>query len=87
MRPSSTNGMRRKKREALFSACFHSLVFLALAAVVLYARERFSMGGIWGLTARLFAILDLGATASIWILYKQRLKEIQGGEEDAAAQY
>ena len=32
-------------------------------------------------------VLALGSIPFIWISLKTRLKEIQGGEEDAAAQY
>ena len=32
-------------------------------------------------------LLELGMIIPVWILLKTRLKEIEGGEEDAAAQY
>ena len=32
-------------------------------------------------------LLELGMIIPVWILLKIRLKEIEGGEEDAAAQY
>lgn len=32
-------------------------------------------------------LLELGMIVPVWILLKTRLKEIEGGEEDAAAQY
>jgi len=32
-------------------------------------------------------LLELGMIVPVWILLKTRLKEIEGGEEDAATQY
>ena len=32
-------------------------------------------------------LLELGMIVPVWILLKTRLKEIEGGEEDVAAQY
>ena len=36
---------------------------------------------------RIISVLELGAIVPVWILLKKRLKEIEGGEEDAAAEY
>ena len=33
------------------------------------------------------SLIDLGAVVPVWIFLHIRLKEIQGGEEDAAAEY
>ena len=41
----------------------------------------------WSAVMLIAGLLELGMIVPVWILLKTRLKEIEGGEEDAAAQY
>ena len=44
-------------------------------------------GGVGSRVTLVVILLELGTIVPVWILLKTRLKEIQGGEEDAASQY
>ena len=87
MRPKNTEAQAQRRKNAILSAALSTAVRLATAAALLwmrYGRDPASF------TAKLFLILivlALGSVPFIWISLKTRLKEIQGGEEDAAAQY
>jgi len=43
--------------------------------------------GFWSAVMLIAGLLELGMIVAVWILLKTRLKEIEGGEEDAATQY
>ena len=76
-----------KKRDALKSACSYTLLCLAASALLLYLRFRYFPEGIMRVVLLLVSLLDLGMIVPIWISFKERCKEIEGGEEDAAAEY
>jgi len=38
----------------------------------------------WSAVMRIAGLLELGMIVPVWIILKTRLKEIEGGEEDAA---
>ena len=75
----------KRRKEAWQSAVSSTLVQL-VSGVVLLALRRYC-GDFWQAVLLILAVLDLGMVIPIWILLKTRLKEIEGGEEDAAAQY
>ncbi len=77
----------RRKKEAKQSAMISSLWLLGSGGLVLFLRYFYHITGFWGAVLLIFAVLDLGMIIPVWILLKTRLKEIEGGEEDAAAQY
>ena len=77
----------RRKKEAFQSSLFSSLWLLLGMAIWLFLRWYGSVQGFWSAVLVILAILNGGAVVPVWILYKQRIKEIEGGEEDAAAQY
>lgn len=77
----------RRRREAWQSALSATVLRLAGAAVLLWLRAALAPESLWSRLLLLCAALDLGTVVPVWILLKQRLKEIEGGEEDAAAQY
>ena len=82
-----TAAQARRRRNAVLSAVLSTLYrFLAVWAL-LWLRESLEPGGFWAKIALLLLVLDLGSIIPIWISLRTRLKEIQGGEEDAAAQY
>lgn len=78
---------RRRKKDAVFSALVTSAILAASAALMLYLRAAFLDGGLGSFLLLILVMLDLGMIVPVWILLKKRIKEIQGGEEDAAAEY
>ena len=72
----------KRRKEAWQSAVSSTLVQLVSGVAL-----RRYCGDFWRAVLLILAVLDLGMVIPIWILLKTRLKEIEGGEEDAAAQY
>ena len=60
---------------------------LIAAVVLLWIRAGMTPGGVGSRVTLGVILLELGTIVPVWILLKTRLKEIQGGEEDAASQY
>jgi len=87
MRQSNTESQRRKKKDALLSAALYTALLACIGALLLYLRHTLQMDGLPGAILAISALLDWGAILPIWITFNQRIKEIEGGEEDAAAQY
>ena len=85
--PNNTDSKSRKRQDALKSAWLYTLFCGGSGAMLLYLRTRYSLGGFWGTLVLLSSLLDLGLIAPVWISFKERIKEIEGGEEDAAAEY
>lgn len=85
--PENTEKQAQRRKDAIFSAVFYSVLCLIAAAVTLMLRSRYNITGFAGVFLILCVVLDLGILIPIFISLKIRLKEIQGGEEDAAAQY
>ena len=83
MTPANT----KRRRDALRGALTATVVQVLTAAVLLWARPQGGVSGFVSLLLLVRAIADLGAILPIWINFRIRLKEIEGGEEDAAAEY
>ena len=83
MTPANT----KRRRDALRGALTATVVQVLTAAVLLWARPLGGVSGFVSLLLLVLAIADLGAILPIWINFRIRLKEIEGGEEDAAAEY
>lgn len=77
----------QRRRDAWHSAWLSSVLLLLSALLLLGLRWYYGLGGFWGALVGIGAISELLAIVPIWFLLKVRLKEIEGGEEDAAAQY
>ncbi len=77
----------QRRRDAWKSVIVATAWLLASGFLLLYLRFRFVPEGFWSAVMLLAAMLELGMIIPVWILLKTRLKEIEGGEEDAAAQY
>ena len=84
--PRLTSAITSRKTDnaALFTSRRHHS---STAAVLLWARLQGGVPGVVSLLLLVLAIADLGAIVPIWINFRIRLKEIEGGEEDAAAEY
>lgn len=76
-----------KKRDAVFSALFYSVLFVSAGAADLWVIYHWHLQGLPRAILIAALLLDLGILIPIWISLKSRLKEIDGGEENAAAQY
>ena len=76
MKPANTDSPSQsaRRKNAILGAASSALMRLASAGFV-------------SKLMLIIIVLDLGSVPLIWISLKTRLKEIQGGEEDAAAQY
>ena len=83
MTPANT----KRRRDALRGALSATAMQAATAAVLLWARLQEGVPGFVTLLLLVLAIADLGAIVPIWINFRIRLREIEGGEEDAAAEY
>ena len=87
--PSNTNGeaQKQRRRDAWKSAIIATVWMLLSASMLLLLRHFYVPKGFWSAVMLIAGLLELGMIVPVWILLKTRLKEIEGGEEDAAAQY
>ena len=85
-----SNSDIKKRRGALLSALVVLLWLAGLVAVVVFAAVEAAREGAIGagaLLVLLYGTLGGAAMVGILIALRQRLREIEGGEEDDAAQY
>ena len=87
--PSNTKGeaQKQRRRDAWKSAIIATVWMLLSASMLLLLRHYYVPEGFWSAVMLIAGLLELGMIVPVWILLKTRLKEIEGGEEDAAAQY
>ena len=87
--PGNTNesAQKRRRRDAWKSTIFATAWMILSASILLLLRKMYVPEGFWCAVLLIVGILELGMIIPVWILLKTRLKEIEGGEEDAAAQY
>ena len=83
-------GQRAQKKDARKGAAFFALVQLAMALLLLWGRSQ--LAGLEGLgwlrlLLLILAVGDLVTIPAVWIVLKQRMKEIEAGELDAARKY
>ena len=76
-----------RRKSAVRGAVFSTLLRLSEAALLLWLRTSLDPAGFSSKLFLILIVLGLGSIPLIWISLRTRLKEIQGGEEDAAAQY
>ena len=84
---ANTDSKALRRRDALKNAVSSSLLQLAAGTLLLWFRSSLEPSRPLAILLLAVALLDFGMMIPIWISLKIRLKEIQGGEEDAAAQY
>ena len=91
MKPKNTDGLtpaqRQRRKNAVWGAVMPSFFRLLSAAALLWLRASLDPAGFVSKLMLIIIVLDLGSVPLIRISLRTRLKEIQGGEEDAAAQY
>ena len=76
-----------RRQDAWKSAIIATVWMLLSASMILLLRHYYVPEGFWSAVMLIAGLLELGMIIPVWILLKTRLKEIEGGEEDAAAQY
>ena len=90
MKPENTDMASRqaqRRKNAVWGAVASSVLRMLTAWACLWMRSGASAGGFVSKLLLIVIVLDLGSILPIWISLRTRLKEIEGGEEDAAAQY
>ena len=76
-----------RRHDAWESTIIATVWMLLSASMLLLLRHYYVPEGFWSAVMLIAGLLELGMIVPVWILLKTRLKEIEGGEEDAAAQY
>ena len=82
-----TRRQAKRRKNALWGAASATILRLVSALALLWLWAGLDPSGFLARLLLIFVVLDLGSIIPIWINLRVRLKEIQGGEEDAAAQY
>ena len=78
---------KERKKAAIRGALISSFWMLLSAVALLGIRWYYGVDGFIGWILLLLGVIELGMIAAVGVLLKQRLREIEGGEEDVAAQY
>lgn len=87
MKPANTDSQAVRRKNAILGAASSTVFRLTVAVITLWLRHGMDPARLTAKVLLLFMVLDIGSIPFIWISLKTRLKEIQGGEEDAAAEY
>ena len=75
-----------RRKNALWGAVSATVLRLVAAAVLLWCRREVD-SAVLSVVLLVLALINLGTIVPLWISFRIRLKEIEGGEEDAAAEY
>ena len=75
-----------RRKMALWGAVSATVLRLIAAAVLLWCRRDVDSAAL-SVFLLVIALVNLGTIVPIWINFRIRLREIEGGEEDAAAEY
>lgn len=86
MKRPGTDAQARRRKTALWGALSATVLRLAAAVLLLWCRSRTDSAAVSVLLLTA-ALMDLGTIVPVWICFRMRMKEIQGGEEDAATEY
>ena len=79
--------IERRKRQAVLSALLNGCWLVLSAVVVLWLRQLLQSREILSILLAVIAGADMLMLLPLAISLRQRLKEIEGGEEDEARQY
>lgn len=86
--PSNTNDSRpQRRKKAISSALLSGAILVLAAAVTLWAQRTFWPEGVLARLLPYNALLYLLLLLPLAVSLKNRLKEIDKGEEDEASQY
>ena len=89
MKPANTESksQQARKRSAILSAVSSTLMRMTSVVLLLWMRAGRDPAALLSKVFLILIVFCLGSIPLILISLKTRLKEIEGGEEDAAAQY
>ena len=89
MKPANTESKSRqaRRKSAILAAVSSTLMRITSVVLLLWMRAGRDPASLLSKVFLILIVFCLGSIPLIWISLKTRLKEIQGGEEDAAAQY
>ena len=91
MKPKNTEGgtgqKKARRKSAVQSAVLFTVMHLAAAGILLWVRAGHDPASFLAKFTLVLTGLELVSVIPLWFSLKARLKEIEGGEEDAAAQY
>ena len=79
--------IERRKRQAILSALVNGCWLVLSAVVVLWLRQMLQSREILSVLLAVIAGADMLMLLPLAVSLRQRLKEIEGGEEDEARQY
>ena len=79
--------IERRKRQAVLSALLSGCCLVLSAVLVLWLRGLLRLGGLLSALMLVMAVADILLLLPLAVSLRQRLKEIEGGEEDEAHQY
>lgn len=79
--------IERRKRQAILSALVNGCWLVLSAVVVLWLRQLLQSREILSILLAVIAGADMLMLLPLAVSLRQRLKEIEGGEEDEARQY
>ena len=79
--------IERRKRQAVLSALLNGCWLVLSAVVVLWLRWLLQPGGLLSALMLVIVGADILLLLPLAVSLRQRLKEIEGGEEDEARQY
>lgn len=79
---------QKERRKNAIKGALGSSFFLALSGTIILAvRWYYQLDGFIGVLLLCWGLMELLMIAVVALILKQRIKEIEGGEEDVAAQY
>ena len=87
MKPANTDSQAVRRKNAVLGAASSGLLRLTVVIVLGWLRSSLDPSQFMAKVLLVLIVLDLGSIPFILISLKTRLKEIRGGEEDAASQY
>ena len=79
--------IERRKRQAILSALVNGCWLVLSAVVVLWLRQLLQSREILSVLLAVITGADMLMLLPLAVILRQRLKEIEGGEEDEARQY
>ncbi len=78
---------KKRRQDAMFSTFFTTAWLAVFAFLKIFLGIKYNVSAPLAVLLMCLALIELGMIILVWILLKRRLKEIEGGEEDAATQY
>ena len=81
------HAQKERRKAAWQSAWLATVILVFTGGLLLVLRATYPIEGFGNVLVLLIALLNLGMLIPVWILLNVRLREIEGGEEDAATEY